>query len=281
MYLLREHRRVAGMPELAYAGLSENWLLKECGQRHWRGIAGTHGQALPRFEDAGGRTAYAAFTAISLSDAALEHIGEHTRFGIRTEVAPAGRSQYFSQHVLSAGRQARARVRMLSAFVSRSEAGNNQSVARAVVGQAAPDERGPLADDIADLLQASARARRGEPDCEGLTPAAPGKEREFRFLPCPNSDFNGANFLYFAAFQDIVERAEWAWFRRSDLPRLSRRRMCFYGNVNVGDEIHVRLMAERHLDGGLAHWCRLLRNSDGARIADVVTHKRPTTGAIS
>lgn len=278
MYLLRDHRQVAGMPELAYAGLSENWLLKECGQRHWRGIAGLSGQALPRFADTVGRTAYAAFTAITLSDAALEEIGEHTSFGIRTGMAPAGRSQYFSRHVLSAGRQVRARIRMLSAFVYRGEAGNNQSVARAVVGQAA-EEGGPLADDIADLLQSSARARRGEPDCAGLTPVAPGMEREFRFLPCPNSDFNGANFLYFAAFRDIVERAEWTWFRRADLPRLARRQMCFYGNVNVGDEIHVRLMAERHLDGGMAHWCRLLRNSDGARIADVVTHKRAATGA--
>lgn len=281
MYLLRDHRQLAGMPELAYAGLSENWLLKECGQRHWRGIAGACGQALPRFEDAAGRIAYAAFTAITVSDATLDEIGEHTRFGIRTEVAPAGRSQYFSRHQLSAGRRAHARVHMLSAFVYRGEAGNNQSVARAAVGQEVQEEGGPLADDITALLQSSARARRNGPDREGLVPAVPGTEREFRFLPCPNSDFNGANFLYFAAFQEIVERAEWSWFRRGDLPRLARRQMCFYGNVNVGDEIHVRLMAERHLDGGMAHWCRLLRNSDGARIADVVTHKRAATGAIS
>lgn len=279
MYVLRDRRHVAGMPELAYAGLSENWLLKECGQRHWRGIAGACGQALPCFRDASGRTAYAAFTAVSVSAASLDGIGEHAGFGIATEVAPAGRSQYFSRHVLRSGRRVHARLQMLSAFVVRGETGNNQSVARAAVGNAEGNGDGaPLPDDIAALLQLSARSRRNQPDCLDLRPAVAGAEREFRFSPCPNSDFNGANFLYFAAFQDIVERAEWSWFRRGDLPRLDRRQMYFYGNVNVGDDIHVRLMAERQADGGLAHWCRVFRNSDGARIADVVTHKRAASG---
>ena len=34
---------VAGMPQLSYTGLSENWLLKTCGDLHWQGLAALAG----------------------------------------------------------------------------------------------------------------------------------------------------------------------------------------------------------------------------------------------
>lgn len=277
MHVLRDHRQAAGMPQLAYAGLSENWLLKECGQRHWHGIAGACGQVLPRFHDVAGRTAYAAFTAISISNASLEDIGEHVRFGVASTVAPAGRSQYFSRHVLRGRGREHATVRMLSAFVVRNETGNNQSVTRAVLApmeSGTAGQGGHLVGEIDDLIECAARARRDRPGYPDLALVAPESALSFRFSPCPAGDFNGANFLYFAAFQDIVERAEWSWFRRFDLPRLTSREMYFYGNVNIGDDVQVRLMALGEAGGGLAYWCRVMRESDGARIADVVTRKR-------
>lgn len=57
------------------------------------------------------------------------------------------------------------------------------------------------------------RARQGGdelPDV-GLLPACRAAGHDaIRFEPCPNSDFNGADFPYFASFQAFVDRAEWA-----------------------------------------------------------------------
>jgi probable biosynthetic protein (TIGR04099 family) len=262
---------VAGMPHLAYAGLSENWLLKECGHRHWSGIAAVHGQELPVFHDASGRQAYAAFTAIYLSGVALDAIAEHSRFEISTQVEEAGRSQYHSRHLLRSGGRDCGSLQMLSAFVQRLEDGNNQSVVRATVGKPVFQMPSPHA---AALLQAAKRFRAKEVrTCLDMQPSPLAPLREYVFLPCPNSDFNGANFMYFASFQTAVDRAEWAWFGRTDLPQLAERQLYFHGNVNVGDTICVQLLAQRE-DTHFGHWCRLVRGSDNAVIADVVTLKR-------
>jgi probable biosynthetic protein (TIGR04099 family) len=265
---------VAGMPHLSYAGLSENWLLKECGQRHWDGIAAMLGLELPDFSDVSGRQAYAAFTAISVSSARLERIVEHDRLALASGVGPAGRSQFHSLHQLRAGDRSCATVQMLSAFVQRLQEGNNQSVVRATLGKDAPER--PATPEAQALLQAGKRFRQGlQESCMGLRPAAQAPLREFEFLPCPGSDFNGANFMYFATFQSLVDRAEWTWFRNTTLPPLAERQLYFYGNVNLGDKVRIQLLAQRN-DSHFGHWCRVVRDSDGARIADVVTLKQPT-----
>jgi probable biosynthetic protein (TIGR04099 family) len=278
MHQLQDTAYVAGMPHLAYSGLSESWLLKECGQRHWAGIAAIHGLHVPEFSDVSGRQAYAAFTAISVTNAALDDIGEHGRFEISTRVQEAGRSQYYSRHQLGTGGRGGATVEMISAFVQRLEQGNNQSVTRALVGKEvrqAPRLDGSLARDASVLLQASKSFRSSGHDiCRDLRLEKNASPQDYVFLPCPAADFNGANFMYFATFQTLVERAEWFWFRRSDLPQLAERQLYFYGNLNIGDMVRIRLLAHRN-DTHLAHWCGVFRESDNVKIADVVTLKGP------
>lgn len=271
---------LAGMPQLAYAGLSEHWLLKECGQHHWSGTARAHGLVLPRFCDTSGRTAYAAFTAIHLTMARLDAVAEHHPFSIDSLVRGASRSQYYSRHQVQAGDGAVAQVEMLSAFVQRLEPGNNQSVVRAIPGAPAAMDEATAGERqaIDKLLTEGRRLRQAETArCMELQRGGGAPLRRMAFAPCPNSDFNGANFMYFATFQAMVERAEWSWFRRRDLPQLEQRRLYFHGNVNVGDDVEVQLL-DLHDDGAaLHHWCGIVRGSDGARIADVITLKRGAT----
>jgi probable biosynthetic protein (TIGR04099 family) len=138
---------LAGMPHLAYAGLSENWLLKECGHLHWLLLARLHGLDAPAFSDREGRTAYAAFIAIHLRGLQLERIGENTRFELRSRLQPAGRARHCSEHLLLAAGQPCGELTMLSTFVSRSRAGDNRSAIRAQLGaeDAAPVALGEAA----------------------------------------------------------------------------------------------------------------------------------------
>ncbi|TDV11533.1 Pnap_2097 family protein [Paraburkholderia caballeronis] len=267
----------AGMPQLARNGLSENWLLKECGDRHWNALAAATGRAVPDFVDDDGERAYAAFTAVSVRDARLDRIGENDLFEIDTSLVRSGAARHFSEHWLLAGGALHARVSMCSAFVRRREAGNNQSVVRArFAALDAPVAATP--DDALALARFGKLLRAGQWSDElGVARPLPldgGDDAAVCFEPCPNSDFNGADFLYFASFQAFVDRAEWAARRVAEAPALARRDLFYHGNLNVGDTLAVRTVAQRTDGGELAHWCEIRRGSDREKIADVVTVKR-------
>jgi probable biosynthetic protein (TIGR04099 family) len=254
---------LAGMPHLAYAGLSENWLLKECGHLHWQLLARLHGLEVPAFSDREGRTAYAAFTAIHLRGLQLERIGENVRFELHSGLQPAGRARHCSEHRLFVAGQLCGELTMLSTFVSRTSAGDNRSAARA---QFAAEDGVPMAPGHAarTLLEAGKHWREAESD---------EQSQEQRFSPCPALDFNGAEFLYFAQFQAAVERAEWALARGSQQPPCRERQLYFYGNLNPGDDLLLRLGPQA--EPGSAQRCEIRRASDGRKLAEVLTHRAP------
>jgi probable biosynthetic protein (TIGR04099 family) len=98
-------------------------------------------------------------------------------------------------------------------------------------------------------------------------------DESIEFLPCPNSDFNGADFLYFASFQAFVDRAEWQWRRFDEPPVVASRSLFYYGNVDVGDTLSVRVVGSAEDEHGIRHWTEVHRKSDGMKIADVTTEK--------
>lgn len=273
---------MAGMPNLCYNGLSENWLLKECGHRHWLAMAQAQGSEQPEFCDAGGRKVYAAFTLVRLSNARLEQIGENDAFSITSQCLPAGRAQHYSRHELWAHGQRGARIEMLSAFVRREKPGNNRSVVRAAMREQKVNHEA-IDQNLASAANAFVRHGRerragawnGHPDMH----AGEGAEsmHEAVFMPCPNNDFNGADLLYFASFQAVVDRAEWSWIVNARGPgrpaAIVEREMVFYGNMNLGDSVYTRL--EVHDSNGihLNHRSELRRGCDNACIAEVFTRK--------
>lgn len=277
----------AGMPQLSYAGLSENWLLKECGDLHWERLAQAHGMARPDFRDVSGKKAYAAFTAVRLSAAGLDTIAENDVFQIQSGLTPAGRAQFFSRHTVrgTGSQEPVATVEMLSAFVFRQALRNNRSVGRAAIGVDEHWRRtadSPSEDDAeryADLARTRRKAAHGMPLSHGggVLTAQP----DFVFSPCPNNDFNGANFMYFANFPAWIDRAEWRFFRPDPLLTVVSRDVFYHGNVNVGEDVVVRcLSSTRAEDGDLSHRCGLFRAQDGMLIADVHTRKRPARLAM-
>ncbi|MGO4306518.1 Pnap_2097 family protein [Cupriavidus sp. RAF12] len=266
---------VAGMPALSYTGLSENWLWKTCGDRHWQQLAGIAGQAVPDFRDADGHRVYAAFTAIRIREASLEAIGENDAFTIDSFLKPAGGAKYLSEHVLVSQGALRARVTMLSTFVRRTRERDNRSVIRAMPMAVGADATVPQA---ADGLQLSALARRfrgGDWGAHlGLEQLRHATAHAIEFLPCPYTDFNGADLLYFASFQAMVDRAEWHWRMDPEPPVMCERDLFFHGNVNVGESLELNFAAARVDKTDLGHWCEIRRARDGDKIADVVTRKR-------
>lgn len=263
----------AGMPQLSLIGLAENWLLKECGDRHWATLAMHSGRRVPDFVADNGKRAYAAFTAIRLFARAFHALGENDEFEIRTTLRRIGAVRHVSEHEISWGDTQYGKLTMTSTFVIRNEVGNNRSVARAALASLG-GESNPTPEVALQMSQRGKQLRAGDlPRDWLLGELQQPSEAHADFLPCPNSDFNGAAFLYFASFQAFIDRAEWQRHRFEEPPVLSSRELYFYGNINVRDTLVVTFLHERVDGDGLTHWAQVTRGSDGQKIADVLTKK--------
>ena len=286
----------AGMPQLCWYGLSENWLLKECGHQHWLAMADAAGQTQPEFEDEQGNKVYAAFTFIRVSGARLYWVQENARFSILTRHCPASRTQDYSHHTVMMDGKPVAEVEMLSVFVRRDVRADNRSVVRAAVSRestvvaSGSSAASVLAESARRLVQ-RAKDRRAAvmagSQALGLSAWGPNAKPQrlplVHFSPCPNSDFNGASLLYFSSFQSITDRAEWAHREALQVnvlsPYVVKRELLFNGNVNLGDDIVVQMSFAPMVAGGtqtpvgFIHHAALIRASDAHTIAHVFTRK--------
>jgi probable biosynthetic protein (TIGR04099 family) len=261
---------VLGMPHLCLVGLSETWLLKECGHRHWFLLAQAAGLAKPDFRDEAGEPIYAAFLAVSVRDAAFDAVREHDELVFSSRLTRTSRTQFTSIQRLSVRGRPVGEIAMTSAFVRRAQEGRNHSIARVEVPGLPPIGSEPQA--LAFVAESAAlRANRwaahlGFERCKAVV------IDRFVVDPCPAQDFNGADFLYFASFQAFVDRAEWARFRpTAPFPTTRRRDIIYRGNVDPGERVVASLLQCRRDAEVIGHWYRLARAQDDQTIADVFT----------
>src|SRR5712671_6588280 len=91
---------VLGMPHLCLGGLSETWLLRECGHRHWLLLAQAAGRTVPDFRDATGDPVYAAFVAVTVRNAQFDAAHEHDELGCESLLTRFSRTRFMSVHRL-------------------------------------------------------------------------------------------------------------------------------------------------------------------------------------
>ncbi|RTL49551.1 MAG: hypothetical protein EKK40_14425 [Bradyrhizobiaceae bacterium] len=260
-----------GMPHLSLTGLSENWLLKECGHRHWFLLAAAAGDSVPDFRDAAGDQVYAVFRAVAIRDARFERVAENDELHFISSLSRISRTQFTSVHHLIRGGGKVGEVELISSFVKRTNPEVNRSVARVnleafpFAGQAT---QSALADLAGPFWSDSWSSHRG------FQREQAGLSGSLIVRPNPSIDFNGARFLYFASFPALADRAEWDIL--SPPPHLTTvgREVFYYGNIEPGDEIVIRIGATAASGTDLIHWCALHRRCDDARLADIFTTRR-------
>ena len=253
-----------GMPQLSGVGLSECWLLKELGHRHWMALAKAAGMDAPDFRDDMGQPVYAAFCAIRIEGARFDLAKENGRLAIVTSLSRVSRTQVLSRHALVIDGTPAGTVELVSAFVKRTGS-SNHSIARVSIGGLTPVD--PSGSDLPGLA-ASFRSRRISRHF-GFDIAGVGEEGPvYGFDPCPAQDFNGAGFLYFASFLGFVDRAEWQHSRSLEDP-IQEREAYYYGNVDAGEGLRVVLAASRPSH----RWWQVLSDRADKLLADVFTQR--------
>ncbi|HEY0234286.1 MAG TPA: Pnap_2097 family protein [Afipia sp.] len=261
-----------GMPHLSLTGLSENWLLKECGHRHWFLLAEAAGTSVPDFRDAVGDQAYAVFRAVAIRDAKFNEVIENDDLHFTSKLSRISRTQFVSLHYLFCRGRKIGEIEMISSFVKRTIAGVNRSVARVelnafpFVGEVASSA---LAEVAGGFWNGSWIEHRG------FGRSQSGDKSQLVVRPNPSLDFNGAGFLYFSSFQSLIDRAEWETLDTSSSLTTASREIFYYGNIEPGERVVIRIEALDRQGEGYSHWCTLRRECDDAKLADVFTAREP------
>ncbi len=234
--VILEDSQPLSMMQLAPRGLSEQWLLRHAGDRHWSMIAAAMGQGRAVFADAAGRPVYAAFCATELDLApAGPLLG--TDLAIRSSLHAVSARLIGSEHLLSGPQGPLGRLRMVSTFVSHDGTGSNKRITRNL-----PSGELTLPPAPAALADLAARARRRARTLRDRTSRGPVL---MRARPCPQTDFNAAGLLYFPAFSRLAETAGWA--ETGSAAPLRWREVTYMGNLDQGEEVEV-CRAEGGLD---------------------------------
>ncbi|WP_118135651.1 Pnap_2097 family protein [Oceanicella sp. SM1341] len=245
-------RQRLGMAQLGPQGLSEQWLLRECGDRHWQLIATAMGQERAVFADAAGRPVYAAFCATVLELAPPAPGGvPGGLLTLRSGLFRLGGSRIGSEHALEVEGRPAGLLRMISTFVGHGPGGSNRAILRRPpLREVALPPAGP------GLAALAARSRE---TVRSLCPTAPAGPPLLAAVPVPGLDFNAVGLLYFPAFSALAERAHWA----DPLARpgaLARREIVYLGNIDPGDGIALH-PEPGHPPGAFGLW-----RSDAVRI---------------
>ena len=281
-----------GMPHLNAGGLSEAWLWRHAGDLHWRQIARQLAAESDQIQDEAGVRLYPTFVAIRAEySAPLAAVGENQLLDTAVEVMPCGQSCAHGR-VAAMVRDPRNGLRppvrlslsLLSSFAQRDSSGQLSLAmpAARLAHRWAPRAPTP---ELGALARAGRRGERHGDPFSGplLARQGPDLARE-RHQPSPYTDYNGAGLLYFAAYLSIADTVERTLVHRLGLsPRPTsdwalvsstvRRDIFYYRNLPLGQSLDLALSAFELVPGGVKTHLRLTRVSDGARMADVVTHK--------
>lgn len=247
---------ILGMAHLSPAGLSEQWVLRHCGDLHWNMIARALGQDDAVFRAQDGWPVYAAFctTSLRLDPFVQSLLGQQIQ--VSSSLQAVSDTRTGSHHRISAKGKVLAELSMISTFVSHDASGSNKRIIRnSVLGAM----QLPKADAALVGLDQQARAmsralrRRNLSD----TPTA------YTERPTPTLDFNAVGLLYFPTFSRLAETAAYAG--QSQPRPLLQRDIVYLGNLDQGDTILVF--------GQEPDW--FITRQDGVPIAAGYTRRAP------
>ncbi|WP_376870180.1 Pnap_2097 family protein [Albirhodobacter sp. R86504] len=242
-----------GMMQLGPSGLSEQWVLRAGGDRHWALIAQAMGQEKAVFHDAQGREIYAAFCATSLTLTAPAQTLLGQRALLTSTLFEAGPCQLGSTHKMTFNGQILAELMMISAFVGHDDSRSNHRITRRHPRRMPPLPAPPPA---LALLALEARRQARQTRSMKANGAA-----HLRLTPCPSLDFNAVGLLYFPSFSALAERAE--WIATGEAKPLLQRDMFYFGNLEAGESVDLYRRGENtslcRADGQMIASGRVLR----------------------
>ncbi|MBB4952059.1 putative biosynthetic protein (TIGR04098 family) [Agrobacterium vitis] len=281
------------LPQMAFSGLSETWLMKELGDLHWSLLASATQVPSDEVLDRYGRRLLTSFVRVRYeSTVPLQAYGENQHLTFHASMNRFGRTMLFSD-VFMSGESGELRASLMSMFSAR-VAGKRNVLANSQPKGALLDvipalkTMPPLAADYQRLGNASQGQEEGLPlllgeeAFEATSDVIFSTEYEIK----PHDDLNGLNLVYFAAYPKIHDSCELTFFREIQrhfgleedwfsVTSVMARDVFYFGNCDVDDVIIFTLSQCQFIEGRrIQLQSRFTRKSDGKDIALIQTVKQ-------
>ena len=256
-----------GMPQMALGCLSENWLLKELGDLHWDKLCSSLRSPSDKLVDSQGRRLYATFVRIRIQlDGTLKDFPEGDEISFVIEMSRFGRSTVQSTIVME-GRESSGAANLLTTFSVRAREDGNSLMKSEPAGEyhdieAATDVSPFFTEYSAIRSEYGRRISENRPEPAGLYPIN------------PYIDSNGANLLYYAAYQSM---ADYLVLRRYPDERdvfTKERDIYYFRNSDLADASYLEPVSRaRNATGQVQGQNLLFSASDGSCLAFMRTIK--------
>jgi probable biosynthetic protein (TIGR04098 family) len=269
------------MPQMANSTLSENWLLKELGDLHWKLLSDGIEQNSSEFKDEIGNRLYATFIRICYSVSNLKSFRENERIDFIGEVKRFGNSTYLSQINGESGMNIIKAI-LMTTFSVRSTDDNSK------IEKSKPAERVNHIEEIMSLPDFLSNYRLlrknliNEWKLSDFTfPVFKESIFETEYSINPYYEINGVGLLYFAGFPIISDFCTRNFYEKkfgnNDWIKkfhTTHRDINYFANCNADDKIIFQLNNFEETDTSIKTVTTLNRQSDKAMLAKIFTVKQ-------
>ncbi len=258
-----------GMPQMALGCLSENWLLKELGDLHWESLCSSLGHSSSTLVDSQDRRLYATFVRICIElDDSLKGFPEGDEMMFSADMMRFGRSTVQSNIAIEGGHSS-GRATLLTTFSVRARGDSNALMKSEPVGEYRDMES---ASELSSFFTDYSSVRSEYGRC--VSNGEPPQDRLYRVNPYMDS--NGANLLYFAAYQSMTDLLTLREHPDEVDVFTKRRDIYYFRNSELTDAVYLETLARTGsaAEGGVDSQNLLFRESDGECLAYLSTVKQ-------
>jgi probable biosynthetic protein (TIGR04099 family) len=265
-----------GLPHLGLHGLSENWVLRECGHKHWNAIAAALERTSESTVDRNGNRLYAPIFALTVRGPIRNfHEGDEVEMSLNDSGFVSASRYYSSQIVKNQTGTDAVIVDLLSVFVRRKKCGDNQSLFPSFPSRLPQSRKHTYRanSDVGNIDLSLRTAKNGFADSDDDS-----AHFEYVYSPSPIADFNAAGVFYFAEYPPLIDRAEWLLYRDLSLlrPKTLERQIAYFGSPNLGEDLRVELFPVQSRPEELRHIARVSEASSHRLLARAYTSKKFT-----
>jgi probable biosynthetic protein (TIGR04098 family) len=256
-----------GMPQMALGCLSENWLLKELGDLHWEKLCSALQSQSSKLVDSQGRRLYATFVRIRIQlDGTLRDFPEGDEINLSIDMSRFGRSTVQSAIAIE-GTKSSGRANLLTTFSVRAGEGGNSLMKSEPAGEYQDID---AATDVTPFFTeySTVRSEYGRRISEE-------RPEPSQWYPInPYIDSNGANLLYFAAYQSMADYLVLRQFPDERDVFTKERDIYYFRNSDLTDASYLESVSrERTASGQVQGQNLLFSASDGSCLAFMRTIK--------
>lgn len=273
------------MPQMAIQSLSENWLFKEIGSRHWTLLCDGLGVDSDKIKDQMGNRLYATFVRIRIEiNSSLSQFVENEEIALNSHIHRFGNGLYFSKIGFHSEHNNIITANLMTSFTRRSGAGNKDLV------KSQPFSESNSIEDLRELPKFGNEYRllkRKESNIVNLGKHEISRKEEtlfeIEYNLNPYYDLNGVGLLYFASYPIINDYCE-ALYANKNLIKDTKvkweetystqsRDVLYFANCDIHETIVYRLHSIEVSENNVRTHSSLHRKSDNKIMAEIFTIK--------